>query len=150
MKNLKLKCKQCGRGKLKNKFDKCYECRQPTEKPCKHKWKVYDKDWDSEYKQCLKCKEISRVDATEKPMEDNAEHPLYINDGSHMINIDLTISMAIQEYKQKLIKRLGKELEPKLHEFAFKVKGKDIGFKEAKLSRELLDEVEAVIREEGI
>ena len=32
MKNLKLRCKQCGRGKLKNKFDKCYECRQSTHK----------------------------------------------------------------------------------------------------------------------
>ena len=32
MKNLTLRCKQCGRGKLKNRFDKCYECRQSTHK----------------------------------------------------------------------------------------------------------------------
>jgi len=60
------------------------------------------------------------------------------------------VEEAIAEYKQKLLKRLVKELEPKLHEFAYQVKGKEIGFKEARLARKLCDEVEAVIREKGI
>jgi hypothetical protein len=58
-------------------------------------------------------------------------------------------AQALDVYRGKLIEKLEFNLEVDLHNFAFQVKGKEIGIKEYRLAKKFKNDILTLIKEEN-